>query len=343
MKKISVIIPVYNAEKWIKETLNSLVSQTYKSLEIICVDDGSKDQSCEIIREYQKEFDNIVLINQKNSGVCAARNRGIEESSGEYIAFLDADDIAQESMYEEMVAKLEEEKADIVFCEFVRFWSDGHKQFTIEESFPELINNPKNIKLFLYSTESRVDGEYLYTKDIHGACWRSVYKKEVIVRNNVHFHTDLRFAEDQIFVLEYLEHCKKISFIDKPFVWYRGWTKKPGYRNFYTNHINLAKYQEQIIKRNTYYSEKEKKQLTGYLKCSAYFMIVIDEFRYAENPVEHMNEYVKNKEFNNLFTLYNFIQKYKARPEPKRIALFFLLKLRTWKVITRFLPPKKYN
>ena len=343
MKKLSVIIPVYNAQEWVSETLESLAEQTYENLEIICVDDGSCDESVHIIREFQKKQQNIRLIEQNNAGVCAARNTGIEAASGEYIAFIDADDLAEKEMYERMIAQLETEESDIIFCEFVRFFSDGHKQYAVETSFPKLLENPRDIRLFLQSTKSYTDGDTLYTEDIHGACWRSIYKKEIMDAHHVRFHPDLRFAEDQIFVLEYLEHCEKVSYTDKPYMWYRGWTKEEGYRSFYTNHLALVRYQKEIVKRNTYYSDRQKKQLTGYLNCSAYFMIVIDEFRYAENPAVHMNEYVKNREFDRLFTPYSFIQKYKARPEPKRIVLYFLLKLRMWRVIKKFLPPKKYN
>ena len=278
MKRLSIIIPVYNAREWVAETLESLVTQTYDDVEIICVDDGSRDDSISIIRQYQEKYENIRLIEQKNAGVCAARNAGIEAASGEYIAFIDADDLAEKEMYERMIAQLEEEKSDIIFCEFVRFFSDGHKQYAVETSFPKLLENPQDIELFLQSTKSRTDGETLYTQDIHGACWRSIYKKEIIDAHHVRFHTDLRFAEDQIFVLEYLEHCQKLSYTDKPYMWYRGWTKEEGYRGFYSNHLVLVGYQQEIVRRNRFYSKKKKRQLIGYLKCSACFMIVVDEF-----------------------------------------------------------------
>jgi glycosyltransferase involved in cell wall biosynthesis len=93
MKKISVIIPIYNGEKYITETIQSIISQTYPIFEIIVINDGSTDGSLQIIENISKEFSNVIILNQKNSGPAAARNNGIRNSSGEYIAFCDADDI----------------------------------------------------------------------------------------------------------------------------------------------------------------------------------------------------------------------------------------------------------
>lgn len=342
MKRLSVIVPVFNAEKWIRETLDSLVTQTYKNMEVICVDDGSGDSSCAIIEEYQRQYSTIKLVSQKNSGVCAARNTGIAKATGEYIAFMDSDDYVERNMYQDMIEKLESDQSDIVFCEFVRFWADGHKQYTVEESFSDLLKNPHDIRSFLYSTESCVKGDVLYTKDIHGSSCRSVFKRSVLCDNNILFHTDLRFAEDQIFVLEYLNCCTKVSYIPEPFVWYRGWTKKNGYHRFYTNHMNLVKYQEAVIHNNSFYTESEKNAIIGYLQCSTYFMIVNDEFTFNPGAVSMMREYSRNKEFNKMLTLGSFIQKYKIRPEPKRIFLFFLLKLGMWETVKLLYPNKKY-
>jgi len=342
MNKLSVIIPVYNAEKWLTETLESVFAQTYPNIEIICVDDGSKDNSCEIIAHMQTNHPNLRLIKQENAGVCAARNAGIEATTGTYVAFLDADDLLEPVAYEQMIAQLEREQSDIVFCSFVRFWPSGKKQYTVEESFPALIKNPQDIKYFFYSVESRVDGDTLYTKDIHGSSCRSIYKRDIFIDHAIRFHTDLRFAEDQVFVLEYLAHANKISYIGKPFLWYRGHTKPWVYHDFYQNHMNLLKYQLQVLEQNTFYTSKEKKQMCGYLKCSTYFMIISQEFMFKRDADKRMHELTKNKEFRRLLTTYNFIQKYKVRPDPRRIALFALLKMRCFRLTKKFWTNKKY-
>lgn len=342
MKKLSVIIPVYNAEKWISETLDSLVNQTYNNMEIICVDDGSQDNSCEVIRAYQKDHPQLGLIQQENAGVCAARNRGIENAHGDYIAFVDADDFVEADMYEKLIAQMEKESSDIIFCEFTRFWRDGHTQRTIEHNLPKLVSNPKDIKYFLYSTESHQEGDVLHTEDIHGSVCRSIFKKALLQEYKIRFHSELKFAEDQVFVLEYLEHCSKVSYTECAYVWYRGWTKKRHYGKLYANQMALVGYQEQVVKRNAFYSEQEKRQLIGYLRCSAYFAVTHDEFSLNPECVEKMREYSRNKKFTNLLTLYSFTQKYKVRPDPKRIPLFLLLKMHMWGTVKRMYPVKYY-
>lgn len=342
MEKLSVIIPVYNAGKWINQTLDSLVSQTYENIEIICVDDGSSDNSKQIINEYAERYRNIKLICQENAGVCAARNRGIEEATGAYIAFIDADDYADANMYKSMIEKMENENSDIVFCEFVRFWPNGKIQYTIENSFDMILANPQDIKYFLYSTESITKGNTLYTNDIHGSVCRSVFLARIIQKESIRFHGDLRFAEDQVFLLEYLQYCARLRYLSNPYIWYRGWTKAAGYRNYYSNHLSLLKYQTNIVNSNTFYSKRDKKRIIGYLDCSTYFMIVNEEFRFNPNAVNQLREYSHNKAFSRLLNVYSFIQKYKIRREPKRIVLFVLLKMHCWHLVQKLYPNKKY-
>ena len=342
MKKLSVIVPVYNAEKWLSETLDSLVGQTYPDIEIICVDDGSKDNSCNVIRAYQAEHTNLVLIRQENSGVCSARNRGVDAATGDYIAFVDSDDFVEKDMYKKMISQMEDEESDIIFCEFTRFWADGHTLITVEHSFRKLCENPQDIKYFIYSTESYREGDVLHTEDIHGSVCRSIFLKKILQENNIRFHANLRFAEDQIFVLEYLTFCKRVSYTDKSYVWYRGWTKKRHYGHIYDNQMALVQYQEDIIKKNSYYSKIQKKQIIGYLRCSAYFAIVNDEFSLNPDCVEKIKEYTNNSAFRNLLTFYSFVQKYKIRPELKRAILFILIKLRMWKTVKKLFPVKYY-
>lgn len=342
MRTISVIIPVYNAEKWIEETLNSLVSQTFSALEIICVDDGSMDESCSIIEGMQKDHANIRLIKQKNAGVCVARNVGIEAANGEYIAFLDADDYVDADMYNKMIAQLEQEASDIVFCEFVRFWPNGKVQYTVEESFDALCKNTQDIRYFLQSTTSYVDRDTLHTKDIHGCVWRSVFRKSLIQNHNIRFNPKLKFAEDQIFVLQYLHFCDKISYLPDAMIHYRGHTKPWIYHDMYQNQMELLNQQIEIVTENKFYSETDKKQLIGYLKCSTYFSVINQELMFKEDADQKLKQLNSRQEFKELLTFYNFIQKYKVRSESKRIILYILLKLQLWKIIRAIYPNKKY-
>jgi glycosyltransferase involved in cell wall biosynthesis len=122
--KISVIMPVYNVEKYLAQCLNSILSNTYRDLEIICVNDGSKDASLSILNEYAEKDDRIVVISQENQGQAAARNVGLDRAHGEYIAFVDSDDCLHHRYFEMLMKPMLESRADIsVACH--RFFHDG--------------------------------------------------------------------------------------------------------------------------------------------------------------------------------------------------------------------------
>src|SRR5690625_188058 len=116
MKKISIIVPVYNAEKYIERCLKSILNQRYTNLEIIIVDDGSTDNSSKICIDYEKQYKNIIYVKKENEGPGPARNLGIRLASGDYIGFVDSDDFIHKDMYYNMIKELEKHDADIVEC-----------------------------------------------------------------------------------------------------------------------------------------------------------------------------------------------------------------------------------
>ncbi|MCI8346523.1 MAG: glycosyltransferase family 2 protein [Bacilli bacterium] len=130
MKKISIIIPAYNAEKYIKETLESILSQTFHKIEVIVIDDGSKDKTNQLVEKYQKKHPDIIqLYSQKNLGQSSARNKALQYVSGDYIAFVDADDTLKKDCLEKLYSKIEEEKADIVICGYEKFYDFSDEIF----------------------------------------------------------------------------------------------------------------------------------------------------------------------------------------------------------------------
>ena len=152
MVKVSVILPIYNEEKYLAQCLDSICGQTLKEIEIICVDDGSTDNSTHILKDYAKKDSRITLITQENQFAGAARNKGMACAVGKYLSFLDADDYYAPEMLEKMVKEAEENRADIVMCrysqcyegegmegnqsdswEFEDVFLDGHKAFSGRE------------------------------------------------------------------------------------------------------------------------------------------------------------------------------------------------------------------
>lgn len=128
MAKVSVIIPVYNVERYLRACLDSLVNQTLKDIEIIVVNDGSPDNSQSIIEEYEQKYDCVKGYVKKNGGLADARNFGVKKAAGKYIGFVDSDDTVEWTMYEKMVKKAEEEQADLVVCDLEYVWEDHSKE-----------------------------------------------------------------------------------------------------------------------------------------------------------------------------------------------------------------------
>ena len=141
---VSVIVPVYNVEKYVSRCLDSLINQTLKEIEIIIVDDGSTDDSAIICREYAKKYQNIVYIHQDNQGLSGARNTGIEKAKGKYIGFVDSDDFVEKDMFEFLYSMAEQFGTGIAACGYVAFYDDGtinecikpniRKMFSLDEA-----------------------------------------------------------------------------------------------------------------------------------------------------------------------------------------------------------------
>ena len=139
---ISVIVPVYNAEKYLKKCLDSLVNQSYKDLEIILVNDGSQDGSEKICKDYEEKDSRIILINKNNGGPSSARNLGIEKANGEYLSFIDSDDYLALDFYEKLEKSITKNNADIAFCKYVLCY--GEKIIKVNTKYKKTKRTTKN-------------------------------------------------------------------------------------------------------------------------------------------------------------------------------------------------------
>lgn len=205
--KVSVIIPVYNVEEYLRKTLDSVVNQTLDNFEVIIVNDGSTDGSQAIIDEYEKKYDIIKKIYQKNRGPGAARNKGLDVAVGEYIVFVDSDDIIPEDSLEQRYIQAKESDADLSIC--ATYMYDGENKWPIKS---HLLEGYKNI---------RKNYELLW---IMGPC-NKIYRKELIENNR--FPEDINYGEDQVFVLRAYLEADKI-FTSKYIGYYYRMRKKNG-------------------------------------------------------------------------------------------------------------------
>lgn len=199
MKKISVIIPIYNAEKYLTKCLDSVVKQTYKNLEIILIDDGSTDKSKLICQRYALKDKRIKLICNSNHGVSYSRNCGIKISNGDGIIFIDSDDCVKLNYVEKMVHFFDNN--DLVICNVYDFYERYNKYILKNVNLKELTGN-WNKDIFLLG--NRIFYPHL-----------KLYRTEIIKNNDIYFPEDMVTAEDQIFNYKYLRYVKKYKYIDE--------------------------------------------------------------------------------------------------------------------------------
>ncbi len=206
--KISIIVPVYQVEKYLKKCVNSIRNQTYINIQIILVDDGSTDESPIICDKLAKEDDRIVVIHKKNGGLSDARNAGLEVALGQYIGFVDSDDYIAPEMYEILLRHMEEDQSDISICDYIR----------VNEDNLELNNEGKSVVCNRCFSRDEFIEELLKPYGGHFVVvWNKLYKKEI-------FRT-LKFPfgkqhEDEFVIHRIIAQCKKVTCVENQLYYY---------------------------------------------------------------------------------------------------------------------------
>lgn len=196
--KVSIIVPVYNVEKFLEKSMDSLINQTLDDIEIIAIDDGSTDSSLKILKEYEEKYNNIRVYTKENGGLSDARNYGLQYVQGEYVAFLDSDDYVDDTLYEKMYNQAIEKKADYVECDFI--WEYPDKNI-IDTG----IRYSNKIEMFTYG---RV------------VAWNKLIKSDIIIKNeNLRFPFGLRY-EDVEFFYKLIPEVNKFAFVEEPLIHY---------------------------------------------------------------------------------------------------------------------------
>lgn len=194
---ISVIVPVYNCEKYIEECINSVINQSFKDFELILINDGSTDSSLEICKKYSRLDNRIILINQKNIGVSKTRKKGITIAKGKYIFFIDSDDYINKNCLEILLHNIKESNADIVCCNSVNFGADVKEAINIK--IDEIITDKERIYGDYFS-------RYRYTCTLWGKLFNKNVLKKIVFPN-------MRYAEDTFLMLKIFSKINKIHLI----------------------------------------------------------------------------------------------------------------------------------
>lgn len=292
MEKISVIVPVYNVEKYIDKCMDSITNQTYKNLEIILVDDGSTDSSGKICDEYAKKDNRIKVIHKENGGLSSARNAGIDIASGKYIGFIDSDDYIELDMYETLYNIITEKNADISACGVIDVYNNNTKVVKNDSRIVEL-NTEQALKTFL---EAKGTGHSVFAVN-------KLYKKEVF--ENIRYPIG-RIAEDAFVIVEILLQCKKVVITTAKKYYYIHREDSITTKKFSNKNYDVI---EAYI-RNKQLIEKSYTNLIPIAEmriCWANFFVLDKMLLSNEKPDKKILKYLRSKFlfilFNNVFTI----------------------------------------
>lgn len=202
--ELSVVVPIYDVEDYLPECLDSLIGQTFKNLEIICVNDGSPDNCIEILREYERKDSRIIVIDKPNGGVSSARNVGMRAAKAEYLTFVDPDDYLSTNVYEKCMYAIKNKDADILVFNSI---TEPDNKLT----FPNLKE-----KFFTNQFEA-IDDLDVTTSYV----WNKIFRCSIIVGNNIWFNETIKFAEDNLFVNMVFPKAKTVVTCADAFYHYR--------------------------------------------------------------------------------------------------------------------------
>ena len=213
MIDISILMPVYNAEKYLNETIDTIKNQSFSNWELIIVDDGSIDNSKEICTKLMNDDKRIKYIFQENLGVSHTRNVALENAQGKYIVFVDSDDLIHEDYLKILINSIEKNNSDISVCNFIerKISNTGKVEDITREFYPKEVMEMSEMKDYIMDFGN---------SGLLNPLWNKIYKREIIENNNITFDEKVETGEDFIFNLQYFRKVKKISFIKDSLYYY---------------------------------------------------------------------------------------------------------------------------
>lgn len=215
--KISIILPIYNVEKYLDRCMNTILNQTIKDIEVILVDDGSPDKAPMMCDQYAKKDNRVKVIHQTNKGAGLARNEGMKIATGEFYAFIDSDDYIELDMLERMYRIAKEKNLDAVCCGITNLNPDGSIKYK-QYCYPEYTQFDSNLECKKIAVKT-IKTQKIQIQDklfqFHRwAAWRFIFKAEVIINNNVKFPSEREvFSEDLMFNVRFMTYAKSVAYI----------------------------------------------------------------------------------------------------------------------------------
>lgn len=318
MKKISILIPVYNTSKYLERCLNSIINQSLKEIEIICVNDGSTDNSLEILNKFAQYDGRIKIINKNNGGLTTARNVGIKNARGEYYLNIDSDDWIEPGYLEDIYKKAKKENLDMVISDIIFDYEYKkreviRKDLNIEED--KVLNGKEYLKIF-------------FRENFHGYTWNKLIKKEIYEKSRVKYDEEIFLYEDVEVISKLAIHMKRIGKVNKAYYHYIQGENNGSRTIKFKNYLDMERCFNEI---NKYYlknsiDEGIKNLLKFREEYSLFKNLIFSAYRKDNNYYEKINEILSKIEI---------IKEHREFIEAKSIVLFFYLEKRISKLKTK--------
>lgn len=330
-EKVSIIVPVYNAEKYIERCLDSLINQTYSNIEIILVNDGSTDDSKEIMEKIQIQDSRIILINKENEGVSESRNIAINKSTGKYIMFVDVDDWIEKNMVQEMVSLIKEQDVDVVRCNFFRNYKNNEqeKSYMYDKDIVDVKLEKRDIldKILLQIINGKMPA-YMWLLIIRKDRLEKIKK----LNSNLHIMEDTMFYIDMLFKIDtlyisnkflyhyfynmssashskenYLRNLKDILKVNKLEKRYFTSNRYDIFKEIDTTHTRMIENICYNLYKNT--SRKDLMEKYEYLVNLNELKLIVNNARLKEIPLNKRIgvKYIKDKQCKKLYYYYTFM------------------------------------
>ena len=210
MVKVSILVPCYNVEKYLKQCLDSIVNQTLKDIEIICINDGSKDSTLEILREYENNDSRVKVISKKNSGYGASMNIGLETAKGEFVGIVESDDYVELNMFETLYNEAKNNNLDVVRSNFYLYNSKNNTHELLDQSWV------KHNEIYSPSIDDQTPFEQ------QPSIWANLYNREFLNKNNIRFlETPGASYQDTAFTFKVYASAERFKMIEEAFLHYR--------------------------------------------------------------------------------------------------------------------------
>lgn len=283
---VSIIVPMYNSEKYIERCVKSLISQSYKNIEIVLVDDGSKDKTIEILKIYKDKDSRIKLYKKKNRGASSARNYGLEKCTGDYILFVDADDYIDSNMVQDMVTMVDITANTMVLSGNDEIYVDKIEYRNLFVGIKDKRNIPRNIVMREIASGRA------------GLICCKLIPKSIVDKFNIRFDESIKMSEDQLFFLELVQYIDKFCYVEGCMYHYDRTNEKSitvNYQNdVYKNQMYVFEKIETLFKKNELNHSEDIKALSKKIKDILLFCI---NNEVCTSNIRNINEKIKNINF----------------------------------------------